>query len=111
MAKTKVNKAAEIRAYYAANPTASGAEVVSALKKKGISVSPSQVYNAKATGNKSKKTKGKKGTKTRLTRPEDVQVISDRSLNVLEAALTMLEHVTLDSAKGLLDKLSRRKPR
>lgn len=39
-------------------------------------------------------------------RPDDVQNIDDRSLNVLEAAFTMLEYMTVDSAKSILDRLA-----
>jgi hypothetical protein len=106
VAKTKVNKAAEIRAYFAEHPTASGPDVVTAMGKKGIKVSLPQVYNAKASGKSKRKRKSKAMSVMNRVRPNDVQNIGTRSLHVIEAAFTMLEHLTVDSAKAILDRLS-----
>jgi hypothetical protein len=48
--KPDVNKAAEIRKYFASHPDAKGVDVVEALKKKGIDVSAAQVSNVKNAG-------------------------------------------------------------
>lgn len=47
MAKRKVNKSQEIREYVIANPGSSAKDVVSALAKKRIQVSPSMVATVK----------------------------------------------------------------
>lgn len=100
--KTDVNKAAEIRAYLAANPNAKGVDVVAGLAKKGIKVAPAQVSNVKTAGNK------KKRRKTGLVRAAVAkdEGVAAKSLHVIEAAFTMLEHMTVDSAKAILDRLS-----
>ena len=102
--KTKVNKAAEIRNYFAANPNAKGGDVVAALKAKGITVSLPQVYNAKQSKKANGKTVKKAGRMK--VRPEDLQNVGNKSLTVLEAAFTLLEHMTVDTAKSILDRLS-----
>lgn len=100
--KSKINKAAEIRAYFAANPAAKGGDVVAALKAKGIKVSLPQVYNAKQSSGKKKK--GRKNlVRTAMSKDEGV---ASKSLHVIEAAFVMLEHMTVDSAKAILDRLS-----
>jgi hypothetical protein len=111
--KSSVNKAQAIRDYVAAHPEARGVDVVADLKGKGIKVSSAQVSNIKTSGKKKKPAAGgkKRGPKKRLTRPEDVRFIGDKGLEVLDAALVMLEHVTVDYAKSMLDRLSSRKPR
>ncbi len=53
--KRKVNKSAAIRAYLAAHPSASTAEVVAGLKQQGVSVSTNYVSNVKSTKSKAKK--------------------------------------------------------
>src|SRR5689334_3964791 len=100
----KVNKAAEVRAYFAANPKAKGNEVVEALGKRGVKVSLPQVYNAKATASPKKK-KVRKAMEARAS-SENGRSVGDKSLHVLEAAFTMLEHMTVDAAKAILDRLS-----
>lgn len=110
MAKTKtkgINKSAEIRAYFAANPNASGPDVVAAMKAKGIKVSLPQVYNAKQSG----KAKGKGKKKGRKMNPVRAAMAKDegvgmKSLHVIEAAFTMLEHMSADAAKAVIDRLS-----
>ena len=103
--KTKVNKAAEIRAYFAANPTAKGGDVVAALKAKGIKVSLPQVYNAKQSTKAKGKKKGRKAGNVRAAMAKD-EGIGMKSLHVIEAAFTMLEHMTADAAKSVIDRLS-----
>lgn len=107
MAKTKtkgVNKAAEIRAYFAANPNAKGTDVVAAMKAKGIKVSLPQVYNAKQSA-KSKTKKRRKANPVRTAMAKD-EGIGAKSLHVLEAAFVMLEHMSADAAKAIIDRLS-----
>lgn len=101
--KTKINKAGEIRAYFASNPNAKGGDVVAALKAKGIKVSLPQVYNAKQSAGKQKKNRKAGGVRAAMAKDEGV---ASKSLHVIEAAFVMLEHMTVDSAKAILDRLS-----
>lgn len=103
--KTKINKAAEIRAYFAANPMAQGNEVVEALGKRRIKVTLPQVYNAKQSAKSKGKKKGRKagGVRAAMAKDEGVGI---KSLHVIEAAFTMLEHMTADAAKAVIDRLS-----
>jgi hypothetical protein len=103
--KADVNKAAEIRKYLAANPTAKGVEVVAALKQKGITVAPAQVSNVKTAGLKKKSRKGRSPVAAAMAKNEG---IGSKSLHVIEAAFTMLEHMSVDAAKSILDRLSRK---
>ena len=108
MAKTRkanINKAAEIRAYFAANPGAKGAEVVAAFAKRGIKVSMPQVYNAKASAKPKKKRRVARVGAVRAAMNKD-EGVGMKSLNVIEAAFTMLEHMTADAAKAVIDRLS-----
>jgi hypothetical protein len=108
--KNGVNKAQAIRDYLATNPTAKGTEVVAALKAKGINVAPAQVSNVKTAGKK----KGRKKTRRAKLGSRLVATASnfaDNSLSVVDAACTMLDHLTADAAKSLIDRLSSRKPR
>lgn len=103
--KTKINKAAEIRAYFAANSAATGPEVVEALKAKGIKVSLPQVYNAKQSAKSKGKKKGRKVGAVRAAMAKD-EGLGMKSLHVIEAAFTMLEHMSADAAKAVIDRLS-----
>lgn len=102
--KTKINKAAEIRAYFASHPTAKGGDVVAALKAKGIKVSLPQVYNAKQSAGK--KQKGRKARGSIAAAMAKNEGVGMKSLHVIEAAFTMLEHMSADAAKAVIDRLS-----
>jgi len=61
--KSDVNKSEEIRKQLKATPTASNGEIVEALGKKGIEVSPTQVSNIKTKVTGGGESGGKRGRK------------------------------------------------
>lgn len=61
--KSDVNKSEEIRKQLKATPTASNGEIVEALGKKGIEVSPTQVSNIKTKVTGGSEGSGKRGRK------------------------------------------------
>lgn len=61
--KQKVNKSQAIRDYVTANPTASAKEVVAAMAKKKIDVSPQTVATVKFKAGLTKKRKGGKAAR------------------------------------------------
>lgn len=80
MAKRKVNKSQEIRDYVSSNPDASLKDVVSAMKKKNISVSIATVANVKSKAGltrRRKKSKAKTGTRRTLSVPRSGDVALD----------------------------------
>jgi hypothetical protein len=61
MAKRKVNKTAAVKEYLVANPDAGPKEVVAALKKNKITVTPNYVSNIKSkSGGKQVKRRGRR---------------------------------------------------
>lgn len=98
MAKRKgPNKAAAIRDYLTANPTAKGVEVVAALAKAGIKVAPAQVSNVKVAANK-KKPGRKPGQQP--NQASDVVVAIEAAAKLMKAA------GSADNAKLIIDILN-----
>lgn len=72
MAKRKVNKAGEIRNYLSENKDAKPAEIVAALKKRKIVVTPQQVSTTK-NQMKKKAAKGANGKQRRSFKPSSIK--------------------------------------
>ena len=98
MAKRKgPNKAAAIRDYLAANPTAKGVEVVAALAKAGIKVAPAQVSNVKVLANKNRP--GRK--------PAQQQNQANDVVAAIEAAVKLMKSAgSAENAKLVIDILN-----
>ena len=89
--KARTNLSQSIRDHLQANPSASPNQIVEALAKKGIKVSPGLASNVKYTsgpGAKKKKKTGKKGTKRTVIRKRPSAQTVD--LSALQAAAKLL---------------------
>src|SRR5262245_59546050 len=91
----EVNKSAEIRKLHA-NGTRSAAEIVAALKSKGVNVSPALVYNV--LSNDKKKKGGKRKSKRGSSAPQ-----ASSNDTVLDHAVTFIRSAGgMSKAKELL---------
>jgi hypothetical protein len=93
MAKKKrtISKSQAVREFFKANPKATNQEVVDAMAKKGIKISPNYVGNIKATHNKKRRAVRKAVAKGDVTLPQ------------LKAALALLKATeSIEAARAAL---------
>jgi hypothetical protein len=97
--KRSVNKSAEIRGYLDENPTAGPTEIVDALAKKGVEVTPSFVSNIKS------KTKSGLGPRRQGRAPVSAGFTS---VSALVGAKKLIDQMGgIDQAQQALDVLKR----
>ena len=100
MAKRKVNKTAAVKEFLEANPNAGPKEVVEALAKNKISVTPNYISNIKSKGKSGGKQVKRRGRKKAAVQASTGGLLSGK----LAEAIKLVEKVGgIDKAKETLD--------